>query len=132
MLKSALNSPYKNGRPFYTAKKSGVYLIFRNATLRYVGYSGYNVYKTLYRHFQSWNDPNQIRSVYSPTDQQIKVRVIYCNNSKAKKLENALIIKYQPIDNPDKLSNLIIDKNEKKVLIELDDEFVTFNGDLPF
>lgn len=132
MLKSALNSPYKNGKPFYTAKKSGVYLIFRNATLRYVGYSGYNVYKTLYRHFQSWNDPNQIRSVYSPTDQQIKVRVIYCNNTKAKKLESALIIKYQPIDNPDKLSNLIIDKNEKKVLIELDDEFVTFNGDLPF
>ena len=132
MLKSALNSPYKNGRPFYTAKKSGVYLIFRNSTLRYVGYSGYNVYKTLYRHFQSWNDPTQIRSVYSPTDQQIKVRVIYCNNSKAKKLESALIIKYQPIDNPDKLSNLIIDKNEKKVLIELYDEFVTFNGDLPF
>ena len=132
MLKSALNSPYKNGRPFYTAKKSGVYLIFKNNFLRYVGYSGYNVYKTLYRHFQSWNDPNQIRSVYSPNDQQIKVRVIYCNNSKAKKLESALIIKYQPIDNPDKLSNLIIDKNEKKVLIELDDEFVTFNGDLPF
>lgn len=132
MLKSALNSPYKNGKPFYTAKKSGVYLIFRNATLRYVGYSGYNVYKTLYRHFQSWNDPNQIRSVYSPNDEQIKVRVIYCNNSKAKKLESALIIKFQPIDNPDKLSNLIIDKNEKKVLIELDDEFVTFNGDLPF
>jgi len=132
MLKSALNSPYKNGKPFYTAKKSGVYLIFKNSTLHYVGYSSYNVYKTLYRHFQSWNDPQQIRVTYSPNDDEIKVRVIYCNNTKAKKLESALIIKYEPKDNPDKLSNLIIDRREKKVLIELDDEFVTLNGDLPF
>ncbi len=132
MLKSALNSPYKNGKPFYTAKKSGVYLIFKNSTLRYVGYSSYNVYKTLYRHFQSWNDPQQVRITYSPNDDEIKVRVIYCNNTKAKKLESALIIRYEPKDNPDKLSNLIIDRSEKKVLIELDDEFVTLNGDLPF
>jgi len=132
MLKSALNSPYKNGKPFYTAKKSGVYLIFKNNVLRYVGYSSYNVYKTLYRHFQSWNDPQQVRVIYNKNDDQIKVRVIYCNNTKAKKLESALIIRYEPKDNPDKLSNLIIDRSEKKVLIELDDEFVTLNGDLPF
>jgi len=132
MLKSALNSPYKNGKPFYTANKSGVYLIFKNSVLRYVGYSGYNVYKTLYRHFQSWNDPQQIRTVYSSNDPQIKVRVIYCNGTKAKKLESALIIKYEPIDNPDKLNNLILDRKEKKVLVELDNEFVTYNGDLPF
>ena len=132
MLKSALNRAYKNGKPFYTAKKSGVYLIFKNNVLLYVGYSSYNVYKTLYRHFQSWNDPQQIRVTYSPNDDEIKVRVIYCNNTKAKKLESALIIRYEPKDNPDKLSNLIIDRSEKKVLIELDNEFVTFNGDLPF
>lgn len=132
MIKSGLNSPYKNGKPFYTAQIPGVYIIFKKNEIVYVGYSGYNVYKTLYRHFQSWNDPVQVRVTYNKTDPNIKVRVIYCNSRKAKNLESALIIKFEPKDNPQKLLNLLMNNKEKKVIEELENEFIMINGDLPF
>jgi excinuclease UvrABC nuclease subunit len=132
IIKSKINSPYKNNKIFYTAKLPGVYLIFKNEKIVYVGFSSYNIYKTLYRHFQTWNDPTQQRVVYSKNDPSIKVRVIYCSPTKAKKLESALILKYKPKDNPEKYDNLIMDKKEKKVLIEVNNEFITINEDLPF
>lgn len=132
MIKSKLNTAYKNGRPFYTAKQPGVYLIYKNGSLVYVGYSSYNVYKTLYRHFQRWNDPTQVRITYNPNDQNIKVRVIYTTALRAKKLEKALILKYQPKNNPDKYENYILDKNSEKELTRAEDEFTVINEDLPF
>jgi len=133
VIKSKLNSPYIDGKPFFTAKQPGTYLIYKNKKLVYVGYSSYNVYKTLYRHFQSWNDPQQIRITYSKTDPNIKVRVIYTTAIRARKLEKALIIKYKPKHNPDKYeSYLTLNKQENKIIDEAENEFTALNTDLPF
>jgi len=132
MIKSKLNRPYKNGKPFYTAKQPGVYLIYNDTQLVYVGYSSYNLYKTMYRHFQRWNDPTQVRVTYNPNNPNIKVRVIYTTATRSKKLEKAIILKYQPKDNPEKYNNYILDKKSEKVLIEAENEFTAINTDLPF
>jgi len=93
--------PYTNGKPtFKKRRRPGVYLIFKHGVLRYVGYSGADLYKALYRHFQQWNDKTQVRVQYTNLA-GIKVRVIYTNTKlQASRLEKALIIKEQPPDNP--------------------------------
>ena len=101
IIKDKLKKPYfDNGKTFFsTRKKAGVYLIYRDNTLLYVGYSGSDVYKAMYRHFQKWQDKKQIRITYNP--ETVKVRVIYCNNATtASRLETALIINKKPKDNP--------------------------------
>ena len=50
--------PYqKKGKTTYpeTLNKSGVYLIKENNVQVYIGYSGLNLYRTMYRYFQAWN-----------------------------------------------------------------------------
>lgn len=131
MIKSRYNSPYKNGKPFYTAYKSGVYLIKVYDQIVYVGYSGYNLYKTLYRHFQNWDSP-QYRATYYKSDPNIKVRVLYCSPGQAKKLEKALILKYMPRDNQNKIYKYGFNKNEKKLIKNFDNEPLITNNDLPF
>jgi hypothetical protein len=133
VIKSRQNSPYLNGKPYYTAQRPGTYLIYRAGRLVYVGFSSYNVYKTLYRHFQNWNDPQQVRIVYDKNDPNIKVRVIYTTAARARKLEKAIIIKYQPKDNPDKYENYLdLNRQESKVIAEAENEFTSNNDDLPF
>ena len=88
-------------------KKSGVYIIKKNNKIIYVGYSSYDIYKTLYRHFQTWNDKSQDKRVsykedYFDSDNDYKVRIVYCTPKKASALEKALILKYQPEDNKNK------------------------------
>lgn len=101
MIKTRLKAPYTKGKCTFKARnKAGVYLIYKNTELVYVGYSASNCYKSFYRHFQSWNDKRQQRVVYNPTDESIKTRIIYTNTAaQADKLEKALIIKYRPKDN---------------------------------
>jgi predicted GIY-YIG superfamily endonuclease len=82
--------------------KSGVYIIKENGKIVYVGYSASNLYKTMYRHFQQWNDRQQQRKVYT-NPAIVTVRVVLTPPSKADKLEKALIIKYKPRDNKEKL-----------------------------
>ena len=92
----------------HTNGKKGVYLIKVNGKLSYIGRSGSNLYKTLYRHFQSWSDRRQVRVTYKNDlgRKRIEVRVVIVNRSdQAAKLERALILLHQPIDNPDKLEN---------------------------
>ena len=81
--------------------KAGVYLIKENETLVYIGYSKSNLYKTLYRHFQKWDDSWQDTVTYfnKMTRNNYKVRVVLTTPAKAKKLETALINKYKPRDN---------------------------------
>ena len=91
-----IKPPYlPNGKTAFKKRNSaGVYLIYKHSELKYVGYSGSDVYKAMYRHFQEWND-KQIRIVYNP--KEVKVRVIYCNSkTTAANLEKALIIKRKP------------------------------------
>lgn len=123
LKKSKLKEPYKSHPYFMVHRTSfpkrnsaGVYLIYKNDVLRYVGFSRSDVYKSLYRHFQKWNDRKQQRVVYE-NKTGIKVRVIYCNTgANADRLEKALIIKLKPKDNIDKywITNEI-DEKEKAI-----------------
>ncbi|MCF8460455.1 MAG: hypothetical protein K9G46_07005 [Flavobacteriales bacterium] len=100
--------PYKkSGRTTFPESngRKGVYLIKLDGKLSYVGFSGSDLYKALYRHFQEWNDRRAPRVVYPPDlRDRCTVRVVYCNTAaQAAKLEKALILFHQPKDNPDKL-----------------------------
>lgn len=85
--------------------KKGVYLICSKRTKEplYIGMSGSNVYKTMTRHLQRWDDPTQQRTTYKNRGAYL-VRIVFTNTEKqAERLEKALIIKHRPRDNPDKL-----------------------------
>jgi hypothetical protein len=129
--KTKLVKPYTNGKP--TLKRlyrPGVYIIYKETGTDqkkvpvYVGYSASNVYKTLYRHFQSWEDTRQIRTTYSKFG-PYKVRVILCGPKTAGNLERVLLSKLKPKDNPRKLA-LIMTKADIKIINELNATFVDF------
>jgi hypothetical protein len=82
----------------WTYGKTGAYLIKSKKTnkILYVGYSGYNLYRTLYRHFQSWDDPSQHRATYGKNS--TKVQIILSPASQAHRLEMELVKKYNPRD----------------------------------
>lgn len=82
-----------------TCNQSGVYFIKSNRTgeIVYIGFSGSNLYKTITRHFQTWNDFFQLRKVYSKNNYTI--RVIFTHPKRAAILEQYLINKYKPRDN---------------------------------
>lgn len=67
----------------------------------YVGYSGTDLYKTLYRHFQEWNDRKAERVTYFKrmSQRSYTVRIVYCTPLQAYKLESGLIKMYEPRDN---------------------------------
>ena len=81
-------------------KKSGVYIIKQKGKIVYVGRSSYNLYKTMYRHFQAW-DSAQTRATYNAKGNKrkdIKVRVIYCTPNQALEQEINLTKKHNPRD----------------------------------
>lgn len=102
MKKTKFVSPFinynRNGnsaRAFKERLRPGVYIVKKGSDFLYIGYSGKDVIKTMYRHFYEWND-RQYRVTFNPADQQIKVRVIYLNKpEQAAKLEKALLTKYK-------------------------------------
>lgn len=109
--------------------RSGVYMIFHKDQLRYVGHSGKNLYKTITRHFQSWDDPMQIRITY-PQSLEYFVRIIFTTPRKAMKLERAIIVKYRPPDNLDKLKSFTegdLTLTQKRYIHDL-----MFDSELPF
>ena len=119
MKKSKFTEPYKkvnkqdktNFRN--TWKKSGAYIIKDKNTnkILYVGSSRTNLYKTMYRHFQSWED-KQKRAVYGKY--KTKVRVILTSPQRARNLEIGLVKKYSPRDIDNKYRQLEINYNIKK------------------
>jgi len=106
MKVSSFISPYQaNGKTNYlqSANRAGVYLIKENAKLVYVGFSGTNLYRTMYRHFQRWNHSAQeVVTYFGRSQNKYTVRVIHCTARQAVSLEKALIIKYRPRDNENK------------------------------
>ena len=81
---------------------TGVYLIQKESKLLYIGFSGKDVKKTMYRHFQSWDDRKQQRFTYPKTG--CRVRIIWVSTEKAAfDLENSLILRLKPKDNLNKL-----------------------------
>lgn len=105
MSKSKFLPPYTpEGKTTYrdANNKSGVYLIKEKGKVVYVGYSGKNIYRTLYRHFQKWDHPYQKVTTYASRD-NYTVRVILTTPAQAERLEAYLVNKYQPRDNDIKL-----------------------------
>lgn len=89
--------------------KKGVYKIFENTKLVYVGSSASDLYKTISRHFQKWKDSRQLGRI-SYKDQLGKKSYTFkvelmpkatANEIKAK--EYRLIKRYKPRDNKLKL-----------------------------
>lgn len=102
----------------------GVYIIYDlNLKVKYIGMSGNNLYRTMYRHFQEWGTSNQIRITYNPG--KIKVAVTYCTDEeKIYKLEKALIIRYRDkvkLDNPNQYREKKQDKYIKGILEEFEE-----------
>jgi len=121
MLRTRLVAPYlANGRTTFPDRaRPGVYLIFRGGALRYVGFSASDVYKALYRHFQAWNDRSRSRPRVTYARVGFKVRVIYTNGPRqAARLEQALILRYRPKDNPDKLLSMDLGEADRVVMAE--------------
>lgn len=113
--------PYKaSGKTNFpeTQKKSGAYLIKENGKIVYVGMSGVNLYKTLYRHFQIWNHRHQpvVTYVHKLHRHKYTVRVILCTPKQAARLEKALILKYKPRDCREKYQLYKPDAYDKKVI----------------
>lgn len=102
--------PYKaNGRSNlgFTNKKTGVYIIREKKRggkyqTVYVGHSTADLYKTITRHFQEWNDRQQPQRVsykqFIPFRKYI-VQVAFCHPKQALPLEAGLIDKLKPRDN---------------------------------
>lgn len=108
MKKTRWKAPYNNqGKTnFPDRERPGVYLIKEKASgkIVYIGYSGNNLYRTMYRHFQQWNHSDQpVISYANKGPENYLCRVIYCTAKQAVTLEELLILKYEPRDNPQKL-----------------------------
>lgn len=90
----------------FTQNKSGTYIIKEDGEIVYVGQSQNNLYRTILRHFQQWNDaqsPDRITYKNSLHRHRYTVRIIFASPTRALKLEEALIRKYRPRDNAGKL-----------------------------
>lgn len=99
-----------------TQSQKGVYILKKGNEIKYIGYSGSNIYKTLTRHFQSWQDSNQIRITYGQNS-GIKARIIYTPTAtQAARLEKALILKYKPTDNPNKYEQYTLNIKDETIL----------------
>lgn len=101
-------------RAFKQRFRPGAYIIKRNSKILYVGFSGTDVIRTMYRHFYPW-DSDQFRATFNKDDKKIKVRVIYTNKpEQAARLEQALIKKYKPERNQNSKN---LEKTQKDQII---------------
>jgi hypothetical protein len=80
--------------------KSGIYFLYRDEELVYIGFSKYDLYKTMSRHFQKWDGKKgfgygQYRVQFPQTD-RYKYSVILCSPLLAKKRERELIQSLKP------------------------------------
>ena len=116
MRKTKYFRPYQKSGKTNLAKfqgKSGVYIIKAPGSekLLYVGHSKTDIYKTVTRHFQSWNDRSQIRVTYSQKS-DLLIRIVLTTPNQAPILERALIVKHKPKDNPYKFELFSPSKEE--------------------
>lgn len=120
MHKSRFKAPYnKAGKPTYSHAKikaaAGVYLIKNKAgKLLYIGHSTKHLYKTMYRHFQSWNDKTQYRATYNKKG--YSVMIVKTTAKQAPELEKSLILKHRPKDNKIKLDLFLTPIKQEKII----------------
>lgn len=145
-IKTRFTEPYKKNKAGilkpaiqqldYKKAQSGVYLIKseRSDKIVYIGFSNGTLYKTIYRHFQTWNDRSRQRVerfTYNKTG--YKVRVIFTTPGRAAILEKYLIQKIQPRDNDNKYQSYLSQLQEERAEEILNDcPFCNTNDDLPF
>jgi hypothetical protein len=147
LYKQRLAPPYKlikgvKHTTFNIRNKMGVYLIYDlDENLKYIGQSTNNLYRTMYHHFQSWNDyaprPQQ-RILYDPD--KVKIRVVYCKTAKqVDQLEKGLIFKYRDIiklDNIQQYRQHEADEKEinivREYILEESSPIAEFSDELPF
>lgn len=124
---SFLHAYDSNGKPNiksldYKKKQSGVYFIKNNKEeIVYVGFSSTNLYKTIYRHFQTWNDnrPNEVKEKRYVYPKEYKVRILFTTPEKATILEKYLIKKMQPRDNREKYINYFQSQSDEKKAVQV-------------
>lgn len=114
------------------APASGVYFIREKKTGKvvYIGYSERQLRRTIYRHFQAWNDKRQERFTYNPEAHQ--VRLIITTPGRARILEKYLILKAQPRDNSLKYENYLSEKQEERAEEVLSGLVDIGNNESPF
>lgn len=100
----------KHGRSniSWSTDKKGVYKIYENESLIYVGSSTHSLYRTILRHFHNWTDteqPNRIsyykRLVRKSHNYKVQITLID-DDKKTWATEKMLINKFQPRDNKKK------------------------------
>lgn len=135
--KTRFVAPYANGKINLPVcprcAQTGVYFIKSNRTgkIIYIGYSASNLYKTISRHFQTWNDKSQQRFVYGRD--HYTVRVIFTNAERAALLEKFLIVKHNPRDNKMKYDNYLTPAEERKAeKIEEAAQWLSISDEVPF
>ncbi|MEL6193937.1 MAG: GIY-YIG nuclease family protein [Bacteroidota bacterium] len=128
--------PYfkKNGRDrttlnYITKACCGVYIIRSKQTKKilYVGFSGKDLYKTLYRHFQSWEDPKQYRTTYANKYAYEIMVVLHPNPNIMFMLEQYYIDRLKPRDTMDKSINKKFGFSERPI----SREDLDFSGAIP-
>lgn len=75
----------------------------------YVGMSSYDLYKTVTRHFQTWNDRDQVNRISYKSrivrkTHNYQIAAIVTSPTTAKLVEKELILMYAPRDNKQKLA----------------------------
>ena len=117
MKKFKFLPPYKReGKTNFpeTQRRSGVYIIKEDSRIVYVGMSGGNLYKTLYRHFETWDHPYQEVTTYAGKKNKYLVRIVLCTPGQAARLERYLIKKLNPRDNTVKYEHYKIEFIDEK------------------
>lgn len=115
-----------------TNKKPGVYKIYENGKLVYIGMSKNNLYRTMYRHFQEWNHRGQPVVTYAGKNKKYSVQVTLCTPGRAAKAEHALIVKYKPRDNPNKYRNYKLNFNDQEIINEFEGVKMLKDEEVPF
>lgn len=109
------------------AERAGVYIVLEKSKsgqeICYVGMSTYDLYKTISRHFQTWNDSEQRNRIsYKQRilngTHEYYISVLETTARTAKLVEKELILTYQPRDNKNKLEYFTT-KSDKEVLTAL-------------
>ena len=113
----------------YFWKKKGVYEIFENENLIYIGYSATNLYRTLLRHFQKWHDSDQPDRIFYTSKSNMYVRITTFAKSTADEkihnLEMDLIRKFKPRDNKIKYDLFTNIDNKDKTRQEIVSKYIS-------
>lgn len=119
----------------FAKDKSGVYLIKENGKIVYVGQSQNNLYRTITRHFQDWNDrrsPDRVTYRYKMDRNRYTVRIVFVSPSRALKLEEMLIKRHRPRDNAAKLHEIESFTPTKGMENVLEEYEESYTDEVPF